>query len=71
VHATTEDVPAERLIIERPKLQDLPAAYRGRSVRRALAVPDRKHVIGYQHPLSIYDDLAYGPCLADGPEAVA
>ena len=71
VHATTEEVPAERLIIETPKLQDLPAVYHGRSARMALAVPERKHVIGYQHPLSVYDDLAYGPCAIDTPEVVA
>ena len=71
VHATTEDVPAERLIIESSKLQNLPVAYRGRSARVALAVPERKQVIGYQHPLSIYDELNYGPCAADAPEVVA
>ena len=37
----------------------------------ALAVPERKQVIGYQHPLSVYDDLAYGPCAIDAPEALA
>ena len=37
VHATTGEVPAERLIIERPKLQHLAAPYRGRSIRTALA----------------------------------
>ena len=71
VHATTEEVPAARLIIESPKLQHLPAAYRGRSARTALAVPERKQVIGYQHPLSVYEDLAYGPIAADAPEVVA
>ena len=59
VHATTEEVPAERLLLERPKLQELPTTYRGRSVRTALAVPARKQVIGYQHPLSVYDELEY------------
>ena len=34
-------------------------AYRGRSARMALAVPARKQVIGYQHPLSVYDELDY------------
>ena len=62
VHATTEEVPAERLIVEKTKLQDLAAPYRGRSVRTVLAVPERKQVIGYQHPLSIYDELEYAPC---------
>ena len=55
VHATTHEVPAERLIVERSKLQTLPAVYAGRSTR-ALA-PPRKPVVGYQHPLSMYDDL--------------
>ena len=71
VHATTEEVPAERLIIECPKLQHLPAIYRGRSARAALAVPERKQVIGYQHSLSIYDELNYGPCATDAPGVVA
>ena len=70
VHATTEDVPAERLIIEGPKLQHLPVSYRGRSARMAL-VPDRKYVIGYQHPLSVYDELEYAPCTIETPEVVA
>ena len=71
VHATIEEVPAERLIIEKSKLQDLPAIYRGRSARMALAVPKRKQVIGYQHPLSVYDDLDYGHCATTMPEVVA
>lgn len=76
VHATTGEVPAERLMIEGSKLQHLPAAYRGRSTRMALAVPDRKQVIGYQHPLSVYEGLvyeglAYGLLAADAPEVVA
>ena len=41
VHATTEEVPAERLIIERSNLQNLPAAYRGRSARTVMVVPER------------------------------
>ena len=71
VHATTKEVPAVRLIIERPKLQGLPANYRGRAARTLIAVPTRKQVIGYQHPLSVYDDLAYGACAGDVPEIVA
>lgn len=59
VHATTNEVPAERLVLEAPKLQLLPAPYRGRSARAALAVPERKRPIGYQHPLSVYDELDY------------
>lgn len=55
VHATTNEVPAERLVIEGPKLQSLPAAYTGRSIRTLYA--KRKAVMGYQHPLSVYDAL--------------
>jgi transposase len=58
VHATINEVPAERLVIERAKLQVLPAPYGGRSVR-SLAVPARA-VVGYQHPLSMYQDLVRG-----------
>lgn len=61
VHATTEAVPSERLLIERLHLQQLPAVYRGRSVRAALAIPERKQVVGYQHPLSVYEGLDYAP----------
>lgn len=56
VHATTNDVPAERLLVERGALQALPAPYSGQSVRLLTRVP-RKTVVGYQHPLSVYDDL--------------
>ena len=59
VHATINEVPAERLVIERTKLQVLPAPYGGRSVR-SLTVPVRKAVVGYQHPLSVYQDLVPG-----------
>jgi transposase len=64
VHATTDEVPAERLLVERPKLQRLPEVYRGRSVRAALAAPERKQIMGYQHPLSTYDELDHGPARA-------
>jgi transposase len=57
VHATTREVPAERLAIETPLLQELPAPYGGRSVRSLIAPPSRKPVMGYQHPLAVYDDL--------------
>lgn len=57
VHATINEVPAERLITERPALQALPSPYGGRS-GRALAAPlPRKAIMGYQHALSTYDDL--------------
>ena len=58
VHATTQEVPAERLLIEQPKLQTLPALYSGRSARAP--VPPRKQIVGYQHPLSMYQDLLPG-----------
>src|SRR6476646_10330257 len=35
VHATTEQIPAERLLIEREELQRLPAPYLARSTRNA------------------------------------
>jgi len=59
VHATINEVPAERLVIERAKLQPLQAPYGGRSVRNLLASP-RKAIVGYQHPLSVYEDLMPG-----------
>ena len=58
VHATTQEVPAKRLLIEQPKLQTLPALYSGRSAR--VPVPPRKQIVGYQHPLSMYQDLLPG-----------
>lgn len=58
VHATTNEVPAERLIIEAAKLRPLPAPYAGRSIRSLNAAPPpRKAIAGYQHPLSVYADL--------------
>jgi transposase len=57
VHATIAEVPAERLILEAPKLQALPAPYGGRSLRSPAAKPARKTIMGYQHPLAIYDAL--------------
>ena len=58
VHATTGEIPAERLLTEHTRLQMLPAAYGGRSAR----IGDtgggvRKAVLGYQHPLAVYDTL--------------
>ena len=57
VHATTKEVPAERLVVERTKLQELAAPYMGRSARELLPVAIRKPIVGYQHALSVYDDL--------------
>ena len=59
VHATTNEVPAERLVIEQAALQALPAPYRGRSARRLITTV-RKAIIGYQHPLAVYEDLMPG-----------
>lgn len=58
VHATTGEVPAARLSLERPLLQGLPAPYTGRSARCAADVSVRKPVVGYQHPLALYEELA-------------
>jgi len=60
VHGTTKEVPAERLLAEREKLQALAAPYRGRTVRSLAAVSSRKAVRGYQHPLSVYQELMAG-----------
>lgn len=56
VHATTQEIPAERLVTEQPKLQPLAAPYAFRTVRSGGERP-RKAVVGFQHPLSVYDDL--------------
>lgn len=60
VHATTGEVPAERMPIETARLQALPAAYGGRSARSRASPPARRTVIGYQHPLALYDELLLG-----------
>ena len=60
VHGTTGEVPAERLMAEREKLQALAAPYRGRSLRSLSGMKFRKEVMGYQHPLSVYQDLIAG-----------
>lgn len=57
VHATTREVPAERLLTEAPLLQSLPAPYGGRSLRSLQPPPARKAIMGYQHPLAVYDKL--------------
>jgi hypothetical protein len=57
VHATTEEIPAERLLTERAELQMLPAAYGGRSIRGRDTGEVRKAVLGYLHPLAVYDAL--------------
>ena len=60
VHATIGEVPAERLAIETASLQALPAPYGGRSVRRRASPPACKTIMGYQHPLAVYDELMLG-----------
>ncbi len=60
VHGTTNEVPAERLIAEREKLQALAAPYRSRSPRSLTGVQSRKEIRGYQHPLSVYQELMAG-----------
>jgi transposase len=59
IHATTGEVPAERLVIETQKLQALPSPYAGQPIRSpaSIAPARRKAVMGYQHPLSVYDAL--------------
>lgn len=58
VHATTGEVPAERLVVEAAKLGPLAAPYAGRSIRSLSPAPaKRKAIIGYQHPLSAYEAL--------------
>jgi hypothetical protein len=60
VHATTGEIPAERLAIERAQLQSVPIPYGGRSVRSIQAKPVPVPIIGLQHPLSLYDAFAGG-----------
>lgn len=57
VHATTGEVPAERLMLEREHLKPLHRPYRGRPVRPPQPIPAQGASRGYQHPLSAYDDL--------------
>ena len=64
VHGTTGEVPAVRLALERTLLQGLPAPYAGRSARSVVPSPMRKPVIGYQHPLALYEELAAAGGLA-------
>jgi len=60
IHATTGEVPLERLIIERGKLQELPMPYRGQSARSLVTTPKPHPVRGYQHPLATYEALLIG-----------
>lgn len=66
VHATTGEVPAERLVIERAELQPLAAPYRGK--RPAAAKPRQAmQARGHQHPLSAYDELIPSPASPASP----
>jgi transposase len=56
VHATTGEVPHERLEIERTKLSPLPAPYGGKSPRPVIVAPHP--IVGIQHPLAMYDRFA-------------
>lgn len=60
VHATTGEIPAERLAIERLQLQSVPIPYGGRSVRSIQTKRVPVPIIGVQHPLSLYDAFAGG-----------
>jgi transposase len=60
VHATTGEVPAERLTIEQEKLQRPVGLYVGRSARSLVSVAPRKAIVGYQHPLAVYEALVTG-----------
>ena len=55
VHATTGEIPAERLDEERAHLQAIPAPYLGRIMR--VDPKPTPPVIGMQHPLSVYELL--------------
>jgi hypothetical protein len=55
VHATTGEVPAERLLVEWAHLQPVPTPYGGQSVRALEKTATTRPVVGLQHPLSLYD----------------
>lgn len=59
-HATTGEIPAERLAIERTHLQPIPTPYGGRSIRAVQARAPERPIVGLQHPLSFYDAFAGG-----------
>jgi hypothetical protein len=60
IHGTTGAIPAERLVSERMRLQQVPTPYGGRTVRALQAKPEPVPIIGMQHPLSLYDAFAAG-----------
>jgi transposase len=55
VHATTGELPAERLLVERAHLQPVPTPYGGQSVRALETTATPRPIVGLQHPLSLYD----------------
>jgi hypothetical protein len=55
VHATTGELPAERLLVERAHLQPVPTPYGGQSVRALEKTATPRPIVGLQHPLSLYD----------------
>jgi transposase len=63
VHATTGEVPADRLEAERPVLGPIPPPYGGQLPRREPEAPPpaRPPVAGLQHPLALYDALFVTP----------
>jgi transposase len=68
VHATTHEVPSERMLVERVQLQPLPRPYRGKPVRPS-QIAARFPVAGYQHPLAVYDALLVPMALTAGEGA--
>jgi transposase len=68
VHATTGEVPAARLEVERGALSQIPPPYGGLLSRHALAAPSPSPlpIAGLQHPLALYDTLFAAPM---APEA--
>ena len=63
VHATTGEVPADRLEAERQALGHIPPPYGGQLPRRVTEAPPpaRPPVAGLQHPLALYDALFAAP----------
>jgi transposase len=66
VHATTGEVPAERLEVERRTLGPVPPPYGGQLPRRKVEAPSppAPRVVGLQHSLAIYDTLFAVPDVA-------
>jgi hypothetical protein len=58
VHATTAAVPSERLESERSHLQSLPAPYADLTERRLPLLASKRPILGFQHPLALYDAVA-------------